>query len=72
MVVTNLASLYMIMVEGMGKVDTSMKNDQLTELLKRFWENESLGINSIDCDYIISNIIFINGHYQVSLPWKTN
>ena len=75
MAVANLASSYMIVAEGMSKVDTSMKNDQLTELFKRFWENESLGINDIDCDYnnnFISNIEFINGHYQVSLPWKTD
>jgi len=75
MAVANLASSYMIVVEGMGKDDTPMNNDQLTELLKRFWETESLGVNEIDTngnDNFISNIEFIDGHYQISLPWKTD
>ena len=42
--------------------------------LKQFWETESLGINLDDSemasDCFLHNITFVQGHYQVCLPWK--
>ena len=73
--VANLASSYMIVAEGVDHGSTSMNNDQLTELLQRFWESESLGTDNTypDCDgQFLSSIKFNDDHYQIALPWKTD
>ena len=55
----------------------TLRTDSIEEgmdvTLKRFWELESLGIRSDEnsvYDEFQDSIIFKNGRYQVSLPWK--
>ena len=56
------------------RAEVSWSSDQLTSALKQFWETESLGINLNESDQIhdhfLCDIAFVQGHYQVSLPWK--
>ena len=56
------------------KIDAQVElTDRLDATLKKFWELESLGINS-DESSVLENfddeVSFQNGRYQVSLPWK--
>ena len=50
-------------------------NDQLYAMLKQFWELETIGIidnmgTSSQVDKFLSDIVFTEGRYQVSLPWN--
>ena len=50
-------------------------DDKLTTELKRFWETESMGIESIDDPYtdgakFLRDIRFTGKRYEVGLPWK--
>jgi len=51
-------------------------NDQLYAMLKQFWELETIGIvdnmgtSSQADDKFLSDIVFTEGRYHVSLPWK--
>ena len=45
----------------------------LDEQLRSFWELESLGIHEVEktlYDDFSSNVMFQDGRYKVSLPWK--
>ena len=71
--VANLASSHMIVVEP--QVDPAVTaDDEVICALKQFWETESLGINLDESetasDCFLHNITFVQGHYQVGLPWK--
>ena len=53
--------------------DKPVESTQLAEQLRSFWELESLGICEEEktlYDEFASNIVFQDGRYQVSLPWK--
>ena len=71
--VANLASSHMIVVEP--QVDPAITaDDEVICALKQFWETESLGINLDESETasgcFLHNITFVQGHYQVGLPWK--
>ena len=74
--VANLVSSHMIVAEGVNKTPSVMKNEQLTNLLKRFWETESLGTDNDEKELIkngfLRHIEFIDGHYQIPLQWKND
>ena len=46
----------------------------MSDMLKRFWDVESLGIVDADCEGEFvkrkAEITFNGGHYEVDLPWK--
>ena len=51
----------------------SDSSNSLDNSLKAFWELESLGIKQDEpsvYEEFTKNIEFMNGHYEVSLPWK--
>ena len=62
----------MIVSEGINKTASVMKNDQLTDLLKQFWETESLGTDNDEKELIENGLLrhveFIDGHYQIHTP----
>ena len=72
--VANLASSHLIVVENQDDPTDLPTDDQLTSALKQFWETESLGINLDESDqthdHFLWNIEFVQGHYQIGLPWK--
>ena len=74
--VANLVSSHMIVTEGIDKIGVPLNNDQLTNLLKRFWEAESLGTDNAERGLIendfLQGIEFVDGHYQIPLPWKSD
>ena len=75
-VVNNLVSSHLNVVENIDDTIDLQINDQLTSVLRRFWETESLGINpdypcQDNADFLRS-IEFVQGHYQVGLPWKSD
>ena len=53
-------------------------SDELTPLLKRFWETESVGIDLLETEssppeqIFMRNIRFTGARYEVGLPWKTD
>ena len=53
-------------------------HDKLTASLKRFWELESMGVNSVESEIpserqrFVDNIRFNGTRYEVGLPWKSN
>ena len=57
---------------------TVRDHDRLTASLKRFWELESMGINSVESEIpseqqgFVDNIRFNGTRYEVGLPWKSN
>ena len=57
---------------------TASDQDELTTSLKRFWEVESVSIDSIDPEIpskqqdFVQNIRFTGARYAVGLPWKGN
>ena len=73
--VVNLVSSHVIITEGVKGADISTDSN-LTELLKQFWETESLGItqheleNRDDEQIFLQDIKFKTGHYEVDLPWR--
>ena len=72
--VANLVSSHMIVTQGIDNNETHLNNDQLAVLLKRFWETETVGTDDgepeiLDNDFL-RGIEFIDGHYQIPLPWK--
>lgn len=72
--VANLVSSHMIVTQGIDNNDTPLNNDQLTVALKRFWETENLGTDYAEPEVLenefLKSIEFIDGHYQIPLPWK--
>ena len=46
----------------------------MTDMLKRFWDVESVGIVDTDCESKLikrkGEIKFNGSHYEVGLPWK--
>ena len=52
--------------------------DELTTSLKRFWESESVGIDSLESESLpaehdfVRNIRFTGTRYEVGLPWKAD
>ena len=74
MAFNNLVSSHMIVVDDIGDTIDLQTNDQLVSALRHFWETESLGINpeypDQDNVLFLRNIEFVQGHYQVGLPWK--
>jgi len=72
---TNITSCNLIL--AYEDVSNSLNdNDQLYAMLKQFWELETIGImdsmgaSSRTDDKFLSDIVFTEGRYQVSLPWK--
>ena len=72
---TNITSCNLILAHKDGN-ESPNDNDQLYAMLKRFWELETIGIvdnmsisSQVD-DKFLSDIVFAESHYQVSLPWK--
>ena len=71
--VVNLVSSHVIITEGVKGADISTDSN-LTELLKQFWEAESLEItqheleNRDDEQTFLRDIKFKTGHYEVELP----
>ena len=57
---------------------TVRDHDRLTASLKRFWELESMGINSVESEIpseqqrFVDNIRLNGTRYEVGLPWKSN
>ena len=74
MAVNNLVSSHMIVVDDVDDTIDLQTNDHLALALRFFWETESLGINPDYPDQdnmpFLRNIEFVQGHYQVGLPWK--
>ena len=72
--VADLVSSHFIVVENWDGPTDSPTDDQRTSALKLFWKTKSLGINLGNLDqhhrYFLCNIEFVQGHYQVCLPWK--
>lgn len=72
--VANLVSSHMIVTQGIDNNDTPLNNDQLTVALKHFWETENLGTDYAEPEVLenefLKSIEFIDGHYQMPLPWK--
>ena len=50
------------------------ESDEMADMLKRFWDVESLGIVDTDCESELvkrkGEITFNGSHYEVDLPWK--
>ena len=50
------------------------KSDEMADMLKRFWDVESVGIVDTDCEGELvkrkEEITFNGSHYEVDLPWK--
>lgn len=64
---TNLATIHVL------RFDTQPSETNLNEQLKSFWELESLGIKGEEktlYDEFTSRVLFREGRYKVSLPWK--
>lgn len=74
--VANLVSSHVIITENVEGNHLSSNSDQLTEMLKQFWETETLGIiqhESERCNEegtFLQEIKFVNGHYEVELSWR--
>ena len=57
------------------RIDTQPTDVELHSVLKQFWELESLGIREDDksiLDKFDQSIQFVDGRYEVDLPWKDN
>ena len=72
--VANLASSHLITVENWDDPTDLPTDDQLTSALKQFWETKPLDINLNESDqthnHFLCDIEFVQGYYQVGLPWK--
>ena len=63
-----------IVTGGVLEATSSSDNEELTTVLRRFWDTEALGIqetpneSTIDQDFL-KDIKYEKGHYEVPLPW---
>jgi hypothetical protein len=64
--------------ERLDSSNTITDHDELVSSLRRFWETESIGIDSSESEIspkeqdFVPNIKFTGTRYEVSLPWKDN
>jgi len=63
----------LILTDGGTEHTNTTENDTLADMLKRFWNTDSIGIcdkphESIIDEFFLKSVQF-NGHYEVSLPW---
>ena len=68
-------SLMTMTVHNFDITTQSWPISNLDNILRWFWELESLGINDLDQNVLTEfekNIQFKDGRYEVSLPWKEN
>jgi len=63
-----------LVISGESFPNGAKESDEMADMLKRFWDVESLGIVDNDCEGEIVNrkgeITFNGSHYEVVLPWK--
>ena len=68
----NVVSNLVILGESFS--NEARKSDEMADILKRFWNVESLRILDTDCKNELVNqkgeITFNGTHYEVGLPWK--
>ncbi|XP_028411127.1 uncharacterized protein LOC114533731 [Dendronephthya gigantea] len=65
---SNLATIHTLKC---ASEEVECKNDVLAQELKRFWDLETVGIQS-QCVYeeFLESILYVENHYEVKLPWK--
>ncbi|XP_044172645.1 uncharacterized protein LOC114972132 [Acropora millepora] len=63
-----------LVISGDIFTNGAKESDEMSDMLKRFWDVESLGIVDADCDGEFvkrkAEITFNGSHYEVDLPWK--
>ena len=69
--VANLVSSHVLRLDA--SPDTTESEANLDMRLKKFWDLESLGINSSEpslYEKFVDGLTFCNNRYKVKLPWK--
>lgn len=78
MVIRTIRWPYSLILAGERLDNSSVvtDSDELTASLKRFWETEGVGIDSLESENspveqdFVRNIRFTGTRYEVGLPWK--
>ena len=72
--VTSVYVVSNLVISGETFLNEHRESDEMVDMLKRFWEVESLGIVDPEGDDKSverkTNIEFNGQHYEVGLPWK--
>jgi len=66
----------LILADSGTELTNATENDGLADMLRKFWDTDSIDICDDPHEPIITDEFFLrsvqykNGHYEVSLPWR--